>query len=66
MYEARRHYTEKTMPYTKEAVLSDSISMISPMREITLGNNDKSSSEEVRAGGIVAGEVPLLCLQSFD
>lgn len=54
------------MPYTKEAVLSDSISMISPTRQITLGNNDESSSREVRAGGIVAGEVHVLCPQSFD
>lgn len=66
MCESRRHYTEKTMPYTKEAVLSDSISMISPTRQITLGNNEESSSREVRAGEIVAGKVHVLCLQSFD
>lgn len=54
------------MPYTKEAVLSDSISMISPTRQITLGNNEESSSREVRAGEIVAGKVHVLCLQSFD
>lgn len=67
MYESRRHYTEKAMPYTEEAVLCGSISMISLTRQITLvGNNDESSSGEVRAGGIVAGEVHVLCLQIFD